>query len=414
MIRRGRVSPFAQIHSLFAKKLAFAAGGGRDFPMRIAVILQLDTEHGRGILRGVGRFFRQHPEATVWKFGRAELAGGAVLRRLAPDGVIARVATASEERALGVLGVPVINVSGARATPRLPTVNTDDALVGRFAARHLIAHGYRTLAFLGSEGHLASVLRGRAFAAEARRRGLPVHRLVGLPPPEAGTGRADPELTVALQRLPRPLGVFGFTDALALAAVDACQAAGMRVPQDAGVLGVGNDLTRLDFAHVEVSSVQLNTARIGELAAEQLWSWLRTGRRPRRLSLLAPLKIVTRRSTDAFAVPDETVAQALEHIRAHAGNPVYVADVARAAGVSRRVLELRFRRHLGSSVYAEVQRVHFEQAAELLAASELTVSEIAFASGFESPQRFTTAFRARYGMPPTRYRLRLSAGRPGG
>lgn len=382
--------------------------------MRLAVILQLDTEHGRGILRGIARFFRQYPDVQVWKFGRGDILSAFALRRLNADGVIARVGTDEEERILRSLRVPVVNVSGSRPTPALPTVNSDDAIVGRLAARHLISRGYRRLAFCGTPGHLASRRRRAAFAAEARASGLPPVRalrwsgLAALDP-----DRRDSALAADLADLPRPVGVFGFTDSVAIAIAEACQEARLRVPEDVAVLGVGNDLTRLDFAHVDVSSIQLNTARIGEIAAESLRSWLLTRRRPRREVLLPPVKIVTRRSTDLFAVNDEAVAGALEHIRAHVGNPIYVTEVARAAGVSRRILELRFRRCLGTTVNAEIQRTHFEHAIELMGGSELTLSEIAFASGFDSAQRFSTAFRHRYGVAPARYREALRNGRKG-
>lgn len=376
------------------------------------MFLQLDTEHGRGILRGVARFFRRHPEVTVSKFARGELASTLALRLSGADGIIARVATEEEERALRSLKVPVVNVSGGRSAPRLPTVNTDDAVVGRLAARHLISRGYRNLAFCGPPDHLASRRRGAAFAAEARLGGLPLVHLVNLPHlADLEPGRGAGALASVLSRLPRPIGIFGFTDPAAIAIAEACQLAGLRVPEDVAVLGVGNDLTRLDFAHVDVSSVQLNTVGIGEKAAESLWRWLQTGRRPPSECLLPPLKIATRRSTDLFAVDDEAVALALDHIRSNVANPIYVADVARAAGVSRRILEMRFRKHLGTSVYAEVQRAHFDRAIELMGAPDLTLSEIAYASGFDSAQRFCVAFRRRFGAPPGRYRQAMRDGR---
>jgi LacI family transcriptional regulator len=98
------------------------------------------------------------------------------------------------------------------------------------------------------------------------------------------------------------------------------------------------------------------------------------------------------------------VAQALDHLREHVGNTIYVEDVARAAGVTRRVLELRFRAALGTSVYAEAQRLHFERALELMPEPRLTLGEIAYAAGFESPSVFATAFRRRYGVTPSAYR----------
>jgi LacI family transcriptional regulator len=204
------------------------------------------------------------------------------------------------------------------------------------------------------------------------------------------------------------VGILGFTDRVALELDEACALIDRRVPEDVAILGVGNDLARVEFAHVALSSIQLNTQQIGLLAAETLQAMMDGRTVNPGETLVSPQKIVTRLSTDRFAVDDEMVALALNHMREHVGNTIYVEDVARAAGVTRRVLELRFRAVLGTSVYAEAQRLHFERALELMPEPDLSLGEIAYASGFESPSVFAAAFRRRHGVTPTEYRRRLT------
>jgi LacI family transcriptional regulator len=382
-------------------------------PRRIAVYLSLSTEHGRGILRGIARFFHRRPEVTVLKFSDPRTYDAAALHRLRVDGIIGRVATRRNETVLATLGVPVVNVSGQIATPRLPLINTDDLKVGQLAFRHLHGRGYRNFAYCGSSTHFGSVLRYRGFGAEARRLGVP-----GLIPqhnlPQGDQNAPYPDgvrarLSAWLEALPKPMGILGFTDRVALELAEGCNRLGRQVPEDVAILGVGNDPARVDFAHVALSSVQLNTQHIGLLAAEKLQAMM-DGAPSAAVeeTLVSPQKIVIRPSTDRFAVDDEVVALALDHIREHVGNTIYVDEVARAAGVSRRVLELRFRAALGTSVYAEAQRQHFERALELMAEPGLTLGEIAYAAGFESPSVFASAFRRRHGMTPSAYRCRLT------
>jgi len=377
--------------------------------LRVAAFLQLDTEHGRGILRGVAQFFRQRSEVTVLKFNRPEAFDATALHRLKLDGIIAKASTPRNEVVLAGLRIPVVNVSGQHTPTQLPTVNSDDMLVGRLALRHLHGRGYRHFAYCGSRTHLASQLRWRGFKAEAAASGAPPVQRHFVPRSDQNEPYPD-HIRTALARwiksLPKPLALFAFTDQVALELDEACNRSRARVPEDVAILGVGNDLTRLGFAHVEISSIQLNTQRIGLLAAEALFA--RLHRRPcSRAMLVSPLKIVTRRSTDRFAVDDETVAHALGQIREQVGNTIYVNDIARAVGVSRRTLELKFRRAIGSSVYAEVQRLHFERATELMADPDLTLGEIAYASGFPDAQIFSTAFRRRFREAPSVYRARL-------
>ncbi|MCC6416188.1 MAG: DNA-binding transcriptional regulator [Opitutaceae bacterium] len=382
---------------------------------RLAVYLALDTEHGRGILRGVAQFFRQRPEVTVLKFRDPRAYDTAAQRRLRLDGIIARVATRRNATALAALGLPVINVSGQIATPRFPLINTDDLRVGHLAMRHLHGRGYRQFAYCGNATHLGSVRRYRGFCAEAKsfgvRAAIPRHSLPqgDQNAPYSDTTRA--RLTAWLKTLPRPIGILGFTDRVALELDEACARAGLRVPEDVAILGVGNDLTRVEFAHVPLTSIQLNTQQIGLRAAETLQALMDGHRVPPIETLVPPQKIVTRASTDRFAVDDEIVAQALDHLREHVGNTIYVDDVARAVGVTRRVLEMRFRAALGTSVNAEVIRLHFERALELMAEPGLSLAEIAYATGFESPSVFSSAFRRRFQQSPSDYRRQLCGAR---
>lgn len=381
-------------------------------PRRIAVYLSLATEHGRGILRGIAHFFHQRPEITVLKFSDPAAYDPTGLRRLRLDGIIARVATRRNETTLAALRVPVVNVSGQIATPRLPLINTDDLWVGQLALRHLHGRAFRNFAYCGSTTHLGSVLRYRGFCSEARRLGIsasiPRHIL---PQGDQNAPYSDAiraRLTAWLKSLPTPVGILGFTDRVALELDEAAARIGLRVPEDVAILGVGNDLARVEFAHVALSSIQLNTQKIGWQAAEKLQAMMDGADLTPAETLVRPQKIVTRRSTDRFAVDDEVVAQALDYIREHVSNTIYVEEIARTVGVNRRVLELRFRAALATSVYAEVQRQHFERALELMPETTLTLGEIAYASGFESPSVFASAFRRRHGKSPSEYRGSLA------
>ncbi|MFP4282636.1 MAG: helix-turn-helix domain-containing protein, partial [Opitutales bacterium] len=122
------------------------------------------------------------------------------------------------------------------------------------------------------------------------------------------------------------------------------------------------------------------------------------------ISLVAPRRLVARRSSDHLAVPDDRVAVALDYIHEHLRNPIRVDEVARAAGASRRTLEVAFRQHLHQSVYQMVQNLKFEHALELLGQRDIPIGEIASLVGFPEPKAFSRAFRERFGQSPSEYR----------
>jgi AraC family transcriptional regulator of adaptative response / DNA-3-methyladenine glycosylase II len=83
--------------------------------------------------------------------------------------------------------------------------------------------------------------------------------------------------------------------------------------------------------------------------------------------------------------------------------------IARHFGWSSRQIRRILRRELGVSPMELVLTRRLLLAKQLLTETDLSVGEIAFASGFSSVRRFNDAFVSRYAMPPTR--LRSAAGR---
>ncbi|MGY1615732.1 AraC family transcriptional regulator [Geodermatophilus sp. SYSU D00691] len=106
------------------------------------------------------------------------------------------------------------------------------------------------------------------------------------------------------------------------------------------------------------------------------------------------------------AVAPAVVRRAVAFIDAHASLPITVSDIARAAGVGPRALQLAFARHLGLSPMGYVRRVRMEGAYRELQAADPTagdtVAAIAGRWGFARPDRFAAAYRAAYGVPPSR------------
>jgi AraC-like DNA-binding protein len=84
--------------------------------------------------------------------------------------------------------------------------------------------------------------------------------------------------------------------------------------------------------------------------------------------------------------------------------PLGVADMARAAGLSRSHFSREFRRAFGESPHAYLLSRRLERAASLLRDTDRPVIEICFAIGLRSVGSFTSSFRRAYGATPTAYR----------
>jgi AraC family transcriptional activator of tynA and feaB len=103
------------------------------------------------------------------------------------------------------------------------------------------------------------------------------------------------------------------------------------------------------------------------------------------------------------------VRAAQAYIEMNLGDCDLTADrVARAQGISRRRLDQVLRRALGVSVSAQIWNRRLEQAAADLIdprRQSQTVSQIAFATGFEDAAHFSRAFKARFGQSPRDWRV---------
>ena len=204
--------------------------------------------------------------------------------------------------------------------------------------------------------------------------------------------------------LPRPLGLIACNDIHGLRALDACRRAQLAVPEQVAVIGADNDVELCDLSDPPLSSIDFNPERVGYEAAAFL-DCLMTGEPPPvPAKLIPPVGVITRQSTDVLAIADRYVAQALSIIRRHACSGIDVQSLLAQLPLSRRSLEQRFRRVLGRSPGAEIQRFRIEQAKILLADTDLTVEVISRRTGFNKSAYFSTAFRNRTGSAPSMYR----------
>jgi AraC-like DNA-binding protein len=84
--------------------------------------------------------------------------------------------------------------------------------------------------------------------------------------------------------------------------------------------------------------------------------------------------------------------------------PLVVEDVARAAGLSLYHFIREFRRAFGCTPGRYLRERRLTRARQLLAVSDLPVTEVCFAVGFESLGSFCTLFRKSEGTTPAAYR----------
>ncbi|MBB5916348.1 AraC-like DNA-binding protein [Nocardia transvalensis] len=103
------------------------------------------------------------------------------------------------------------------------------------------------------------------------------------------------------------------------------------------------------------------------------------------------------------AHPD-TVRRAIAYMESHVRQDISVGEIAAAAYVTVRALQLAFRRHLDTTPMAYLRRMRLRGAHEQLGAGSpdtgATVTGIAGEWGFGHPGRFAALYRQHYGQAP--------------
>ncbi len=282
----------------------------------------------------------------------------------------------------------------------VPVVRTNNVAVGRMAYEHLAAKGFTRYAYCGIPNQRYSQEREQGFFDAARQAGHTVH----VPP--AGLHASSEEMSANwIESLPRPIGVFVHNTLHARDIIFALGKRGVLVPEEMAVLGVDEDKPLCETSIPPLTSIDQGCLEVGRRAAAILHGMLSNPEIvPSPMTIVQPVGVIERQSTDILAVDDPHVARALRFIAVHFSEQINAADVCRQVPVARRKLETQFAHAMGRGIYQEILRRRIEHAKKLLARSDMLLSEIALECGMEWGGELTRVFKKLTGETPSQYR----------
>ncbi len=207
-----------------------------------------------------------------------------------------------------------------------------------------------------------------------------------------------------LRDLPKPVGILAQNDLKGRDVLYVCRTAALRVPEDVAVIGVDDDEVLCHLTPPPLSSVRQDSERIGYEAARMLDALMRGEADTPTDVALPPLGLVTRQSSDIYAIEDRDVVTALRLMRDQLSEGIDIRDVLEHVPVSRRWLEKQFQRYLGRTPAEELRRLRIERAKTRLVDSTMSMLEISLNCGFSSQATFSVSFKREVGMSPATYR----------
>jgi LacI family transcriptional regulator len=375
---------------------------------RVGLLIDTSCQWARQIITGINSYIRQSGSWHPFLEPHGSNQSFQLPRNWKGDGVIADIEDGKLDDSLHRSGLPVVNISdhfqSRHGFPQISISRRDSC---KLAVNYFWNQGFRNFAYINLAEDARDTENRDYFTANVREMGgqCSVYQV-------KRRARGVPDWNMDIRRLgqwlislPKPVGVFSF--GVGREVVHACQIYRIRIPEEVALLMISYDDVFCEASSIPVSGILHPLQEVGYKAAEMLDQLMRGKKVPKTTLFIPPLGVETRRSTDTTAIQDPALVAALHFIRAHADQPIQVSDVVKQASVSRRVLERRFLQHLGRTPADHIRHVHLERAQSLLRETNLSMPDVAEASGFGSPEYFASAFQKRLGISPLKYRSKV-------
>ncbi|WP_430464511.1 LacI family DNA-binding transcriptional regulator [Tabrizicola sp.] len=224
-----------------------------------------------------------------------------MLRQYSVDGVIVASSTlpSSFAQTFKAAHLPVVHAFGRHAlSPQVHVVGIDNVACGRMAAEALMARGYRRLAFLGGpEAATSTIDRAAGFVAAAQGRAGVTLSLSYAADYTFDAGRAEMQRLLGQGAGPAEAYFCG-DDLLAVGALSAIEEAGLRVPEDIGLIGL-NDMEMSRWQNIGLTTIRQPVAEMIEAAIELVVALIETPDLPPEARLF-PCRVIERRTLRAL------------------------------------------------------------------------------------------------------------------
>ncbi len=380
--------------------------------IRIALLIDKSESYDRGLIRGIIKYSNLY---SPWEFffaGPDYLAADRKkhlihkIKNWNPDCIILN--DRFDLKDFEGIKVPIMVTPSNHKVQNAVNIVANDKEIGKIGAEYFIKRGFENLAFYGSDYLFWSTDRKQSFKETVLANGRSYFEEESLINED---WQNNPRNLVSwLQNLPKPVAIMACSDEFGIHLIEAAQLAELDVPREVAVLGVDNDEFICDLYRIPMSSIDQSPEEVGFLVAQTIRKFLVAGEEMPSEIVGTNFHIVTRLSTDIFAIEDQQLKIALEYIEAHSATKIIsVDDVVSATCLSRRLLEIRFRNVLNRTILQEIKRIRQNIICSKLILSNDPINQIAFDMGFNSLTSFSNSFRKEMNMSPVEFRKQFKS-----
>ena len=288
----------------------------------------------------------------------------------------------------------------------IPNITGDYALTGTMAADYFISKGFTNFGFFGYNGVCWSDERCAAFRArvEKNSKGGGSFYMYDGQNIDNMWYYDQSELTGWLKILPKPIAIMACDDNQGNILLQACELCGIHVPFDVAIIGVDNDEILCNMSNPSMSTINVDIERGGAATAAMAERMVKDPTYMGEDVVLQPLTVVERLSSSLFATNDKEVLMALRYIHANIDTKISVSDILASVPISRRLLENRFKKMTGMTIYNYISIQRIERFALLLISSNDSITDIAARLDEYDTKSISRRFKDLKGCTPSEFR----------
>ncbi|MCX2745335.1 AraC family transcriptional regulator [Mangrovivirga sp. M17] len=101
----------------------------------------------------------------------------------------------------------------------------------------------------------------------------------------------------------------------------------------------------------------------------------------------------------------DKLIEAKELLNSRIDNPPTITELSKLSGINEYKLKKGFKELFGTTIFGYIHKSRMSLAKKLLLGTDKSAKEIAYQTGYNSPQHFSTAFKKEYGISPNSVRV---------
>lgn len=375
---------------------------------RVILLTDFGEEYSNNLLKGIVKYSR---ETSPWALCKMPLSfrdlhgvEGIVewAKTWKADAIIGQFYNTDNLNLLQEAGILVIAQDFKEKFSSIPNITGNHILAGKLGAQHFIQKQFINYAFLGVKDAIWSNERCLGFKEELEGKSFTFYEYHK--DFHEDLWNYNDRLKEWLFNLPKPIAIMACDDNQAKHISEICLLENIKIPQEIALLGVDNDQMICLLSSPNISSLNQNTTKGGYEVAHLIDLMLDNPSYKWKDIVVEPTYITTRASSNIFYTEDEHISTVLNFIHNNLNKKINVDTLLDMVPLSRRALEILFKKHIGSSIYSYILNLRIERFAALLIETKKTIIEIALELDNVDYKNLSRQFKQVKGCTPSEYR----------